>query len=296
VPVQGDTVITARVTEQTDTDEWAKAGVMIREGLDESARHALLARTPGNGLTFQWREEAGRGSDDDDAGPAVGAAWVRLVRVGSALIGYRSADGEHWERVASTTVPMGSVVRVGLAVTSHDRRSVSQATFDNVAVSTPEALERLDGTYVSTAAVTASEATSTASATPAATACPTGLWAVSYFANKTLTGAPVARGCEDAIAYDWGLDSPGGQVPADSFSARWQQTVSLPDGVYEFTARTDDGVRLWVDGERIIDNWSDHDVQTVSATRALGGTHTVIVEYYDNWGNAVAQVDWERQQ
>jgi regulation of enolase protein 1 (concanavalin A-like superfamily) len=132
----GDGEIRARVTSQTNTDPWAKAGVMIRDGSGAGAVNAFAAITPSNGFTFQWRSTA-VGSSSSTAGPALNAApnnWVRLTRSGTLVTAYVSANGTAWTQVGTTTLSMTNTVSVGLAVTSHNNAALSTATFDNVSI------------------------------------------------------------------------------------------------------------------------------------------------------------------
>ena len=134
----GDGQVVARVTGVGNTDAWAKAGVMFRETLATGSRHAMMVLTPGNGAAFQYRAATGGASTHVAGGAAAAPTWVRLVRTGALLSGYRSADGVNWTLVGSATVSMAAQVYVGLAVTSHSDGVVATATFDNVSV-TPAA-------------------------------------------------------------------------------------------------------------------------------------------------------------
>jgi regulation of enolase protein 1 (concanavalin A-like superfamily) len=131
----GDGQIIARVTSQTYTQPWAKAGVMFRETLNASSRFAAMELTPGNGTTFQYRTATA-----GDCGYAVGTSaaapnnWLRLVRSGNVFTGYRSSDGVTWTQVGSATIPMATAVTVGLVVTSTDNTTSGTATFDNVQI------------------------------------------------------------------------------------------------------------------------------------------------------------------
>jgi regulation of enolase protein 1 (concanavalin A-like superfamily) len=133
----GDGTITAFVSSQTNTNSWAKAGVMIRGSLDPAAANAALLVTPGNGETFQRRTTAGGASTDTATGGGTGAApyWVRLVRSGSTLTGYRSADGVTWSEVGSDTVTLPSTVYVGCAVCAHTNAALSTVIFTNISTS-----------------------------------------------------------------------------------------------------------------------------------------------------------------
>jgi hypothetical protein len=117
--------------------------------------------------------------------------------------------------------------------------------------------------------------------------CSTGQFEANYFNTTSLTGVPVVTRCELAINYNWGSGGPGGVVAKDSFSARWVGTHTFRAGTYTFSARSDDGIRVWVDGALVIDAWKNQAATTYTATRPLAaGEHQVKVEYYKNLGQA----------
>lgn len=131
--LSGDGEIQARVTSQTNTNPWAKAGVMIRETLNANSRHVMTVITPGNGVSFQRRSSTGGTSlSTTVAGPRA-PYWVRVVRTGNSFSSYRS-DGSSWILMGSVTVAMSANVHIGLAVTSHNNTVLSTAKFDNVLV------------------------------------------------------------------------------------------------------------------------------------------------------------------
>ncbi|HZO23793.1 MAG TPA: hypothetical protein VFB37_14920, partial [Steroidobacteraceae bacterium] len=131
-PLVGDGSITARVVSQTNTNAWAKAGVMIRETLAAGSTYAAVMVTPGEGSAFQARTVT-NGSAVSILGPFVKAPyWVRVVRAGSTFSGYASADGITWKLITSTTITMATQVYAGLIVSSHDNGALSTAVFDNV--------------------------------------------------------------------------------------------------------------------------------------------------------------------
>ena len=123
--------------------------------------------------------------------------------------------------------------------------------------------------------------------------CPKGQYRAEYFDNQTLSGNPIFTRCEASINHDWSTGGPGNGVPNDNFSARWTGRFSFSAGTYTFVARTDDGMRLWADGNLLIDAWWDQAPTEHRATRSLSaGEHEVKVEYYENGGLAVAQIAW----
>jgi hypothetical protein len=118
-------------------------------------------------------------------------------------------------------------------------------------------------------------------------------WQAAYWNNTSLSGSPVLERSESTLDYSWGTGSPGPGVYADRFSARWTRYLELAAGTYRFTATSDDGMRIYVDGSLLINEWSDHSAKTVSADKALSaGHHLVVVEFYENTGDAVARLVW----
>jgi beta-lactam-binding protein with PASTA domain/uncharacterized protein YozE (UPF0346 family) len=139
----GPGVITARVESISDTDPWAKAGVMIRETLEPGSKFAALYITPGNGCRFQARTDTGVNAVSDtpvatDEQKAIGApCWVRLERDGEGnFAGYYSRDGVTWQALPwnPQRISMNSNVYIGLALTSHNADATCQARFSNVSI------------------------------------------------------------------------------------------------------------------------------------------------------------------
>ena len=119
---------------------------------------------------------------------------------------------------------------------------------------------------------------------------PIGAFTAEYFANPDLAGTPALTRTDAAIDFDWDAGSPGPGIPTNNFSVRWTASVQLAAGGYTFTTTTDDGVRLYVDGVLVIDEWVFQSPTTHSATRALTeGTHQVVTEYFEAGGGAVAR-------
>jgi hypothetical protein len=140
----------------------------------------------------------------------------------------------------------------------------------------------------------ATPATYTATYRQALAGCTPSQWKASCFADQTLSGTPAGERGEAAIDYDWGLSGPAGVgvgVVTDNFSARWVRTQAFAAGSYTFTATADDGVRVYLDGALVIDQWKDQSATTYTASRPVtAGDHEVKVEYYENGGDAVAKL------
>ncbi len=128
----GDGEIIVRVTSQTNTNVWAKAGIMFRETLNANSRQAMMVLTPGNGTAFQYRAAtAGASSHVGGAAAAAPNNWLRLARRGNVFTGYRSSDGVNWTQVGTATIPMATAINIGICVTSHVNATLSTAKFDN---------------------------------------------------------------------------------------------------------------------------------------------------------------------
>ena len=80
-PLTGDGSIVARVTSQSDTDPWAKAGVMIKQSTTSGTPYALLGVTPGNGIHFEY----GYNTDVGGESYTFPNAWLKLTRTGSTI-------------------------------------------------------------------------------------------------------------------------------------------------------------------------------------------------------------------
>ena len=133
-PLTGDGVIVARVTGLANTDPWAKAGVMIRDGTSAGARNAMLAITPGNGTTIQWRDTANGASTAWGTNTDTAPRWLRLARSGNIFTAWKSNDGATWTTVHSVTLALPATLQFGLAVTSHNNSALNAASFDSVSV------------------------------------------------------------------------------------------------------------------------------------------------------------------
>jgi hypothetical protein len=129
--------ITARVESVSNTDDWAKAGVMIRETLDAGSRHAMMVVTPASGVSYQRRIDTSGNSMDDTTGGITAPYWVKIERsLAGGFSAYSSANGSTWQKIGvSDNIQMGTNVYIGLAVTAHNATETCQAVFTNVTTS-----------------------------------------------------------------------------------------------------------------------------------------------------------------
>lgn len=127
--------------------------------------------------------------------------------------------------------------------------------------------------------------------TPPTTDPNAGKWKVEFFPNTTLSGAPIQTAYYDSLNFNWGAGNPLQNVAHDFFSARATRTTSWAAGEYEWSATADDGVRLFVDGEKIIDGWIQQGETTYKGRKTLtAGNHTEVLEYFEAGGNAVMKL------
>jgi mannan endo-1,4-beta-mannosidase len=120
----------------------------------------------------------------------------------------------------------------------------------------------------------------------------TSSWEASYFANDALSGEPAFSRQDTEIDFDWQMGSPHPALPDDHFSVRWQSTVDFQPGRYRFTTTTDDGVRLLVDGQLIIESWLPMQGVRTGLISLEGGPHALVLEYFEQEGAALARLEW----
>lgn len=115
----------------------------------------------------------------------------------------------------------------------------------------------------------------------------TSAWTAQYYSNPYLSGAPAAIQSEASPNRNWGGGAPMGGVPADNFSVRWSSTQNLSAGTYRIVTRADDGVRVYVNGALLINEWHGATGQSYSVDVTLpAGNNSFIVEYMENTGAA----------
>ena len=117
-----------------------------------------------------------------------------------------------------------------------------------------------------------------------------------YFSNKALEGTPVVTRVDREVNFDWGMENPISGIPADDFSARWTgKLVPVVSGKYRFGAIADDGVRVYLDGKLIAEDWSEHAPATVTGevTIEAGKSYDIKMEYYESKIGAVARLVWQ---
>lgn len=117
-----------------------------------------------------------------------------------------------------------------------------------------------------------------------------------FFNNMTLSGTPVATRNDPNVDFNWNGQSPQSGVNATQWSAKWTGTLVPPaTGTYTFSLTSDDGSRLFVNGQQVIDNWRDQAANTETATVNLtaGQPANIEVDYYQDGGASSVTLGWQ---
>jgi hypothetical protein len=144
--VSGNCLIIAKVESVSNTNAWAKAGVMVRDSLDDNAINAMVCMTPGSGASFQYRLATGQASTNVQDPNVATPYWVAIERQGDMFYGVYCADGLSWNQLGSVTITMPDPVYIGLCLTSHNPPAACKAMFSNFSInqSPPPALTNQD--------------------------------------------------------------------------------------------------------------------------------------------------------
>lgn len=115
-----------------------------------------------------------------------------------------------------------------------------------------------------------------------------------YFNNDDFSAAALTR-TDATLNFDWGTGAPAAGMNADHFSVRWQGLIHPPTTeTYTFHLSDDDGVRLWVDGQLLIDRWhaTGHATLTASINLVAHKRVGILVESREQTGNAGIRLEW----
>ncbi len=249
----------------------------------------LMTRDDGtSGLNFNWGNEGSPSVACNMPGHQYSVRWTRSVNFASTGV-YRFA--------------LSSDDGMRLLI---DGQKVFDVWFDQTASARTADLLITSGThtvvveyYQNASASQAAVSWSLLSLQPSCTASVTAdHWKGEYFSNTTLAGSPVMTRDDGTsnLNFTWGFEtspSTACSMPSKQWSARWTRTANFVLGVYRFTSSSDDGMRLYIDGQLALDTWFDHGPADLTVDKSLTtGTHTITVEYYQNIGNASAGVSW----
>jgi glucose/arabinose dehydrogenase len=131
------------------------------------------------------------------------------------------------------------------------------------------------------------------------TTLPANAWKGEYFATSNLGASgvlPALVRADPTIDFDWGAQGPADNFSTNNFSVRWTHDLVVSAGTYRFATFTDDGVRLKIDGVSVIDHFSPQSVTYYEYDTPLtAGSHTIVMEYFEGYGDALAKLSWARK-
>jgi hypothetical protein len=113
--------------------------------------------------------------------------------------------------------------------------------------------------------------------------------------TAAVAALPTLSRIDQTVDFEWGTGSPADEVNADNFSVRWTgQVQAVESGNYTFRTYSDDGARLWVNGQLLIYHWTDHAATYDTGTINLyaGGKYDIRLEYYERFDGAVVKLEW----
>ena len=141
--VEGDFTAIVKIISQDNTNEWSKAGIMVRNAIDEdgsSAGYCMVSVTPGNGYAFQWDvNNNGMLDKNTNASSSGYPCWLKLVKTKDGndykFEGFYSTDGTSWTSIESEAMGTAQNLQdVGLFVTSHEAGDPCEVQFQDFEV------------------------------------------------------------------------------------------------------------------------------------------------------------------
>jgi hypothetical protein len=138
-PLNGDGEIVARVASLQSTDPWAIAGVMIRETMASDSKNVAMVLSVGYGMSFQYRAATGGDTTYPPESSETAPYWVKLIRSGNTITGYKSQNGATWVQAGAVTISMNATVYVGLVATTYWDGVPCQALIEDVLLSGSQA-------------------------------------------------------------------------------------------------------------------------------------------------------------
>lgn len=124
-----------------------------------------------------------------------------------------------------------------------------------------------------------------------------GLKAEYFEGVEPLIGVPVVTRTDPQIEFDWANEAPDPALDQAQFSARWKGEISIPaDGTYTFITRSNDGSRIFVNDQLVVEDWGTHAARDTAGSITLeAGAYPIAVEYFQEGGGAEMSISWESE-
>ncbi len=118
-----------------------------------------------------------------------------------------------------------------------------------------------------------------------------------YYANRTLSGSPLGARTDLTVDFNWSTSEPLPTLGTQNYSVRWTGYLKFPyGGIVRFRTRSDDGIRVWVDGVSVVDEWREYSVLVgvweFSATLAANTELPITIEYFQGAGDAEVHLEY----
>ena len=116
-----------------------------------------------------------------------------------------------------------------------------------------------------------------------------------YFLDRDLKNLYATRQ-DHTISFRWPRRPPIEGFRSENFSIRWTGFLRIETaGSYQFFTVADDGVRLWIDDQLLIDDWAIHAGALDKGTMTLApGFHRIRLEYFQGEGDMMIKLQWMR--
>jgi hypothetical protein len=272
--MNGDGEIVARVLNMGGTNQFAKAGIMLRDGLSAGSRNLALLLTAGQEIGCQWRTVSNGHTGHDLAGQTGSVPyWVKIVRSGNWVGGYCSADGNTWKLMGWQNLDgLAQQVYVGLLAANNGGTGTTMATFDQMAIASVNLADVLSPAIGNGEGLNGD-----------------------FFDNRHLFGVPSVNRVDAEINFGYPDTITVSSPKHDEFAERWTGEIQAQfTEPYALSLSSDDGVRMWLNENLVIDNWSSHSNKEMTAIANLvAGQHYLIrIEYFQNHGGSKLRLAW----
>jgi hypothetical protein len=311
----GNFEVSVKIESQTNTNAWAKAGLIVANDFTTlaSGGYVSLAITPSNGITFQYDIAGNVG--EFEANVTNGGTtptfptWIRLVKNGLAFTAwYKTAIGNSWTQIGSAQTPQtGKLIsHVGLFACSHNTGQTGAVVFDDwqgggkisatgLDLSLNGSGGNADANAVVSADVNVASLDLTGYTGTLAMGGDNGLFAT-YYDNEDLTGTSVAW-VDSTVNIDWGGSNPSGLSNGDSWTGVWEgYVVPQFSETYTFYVNADDRLRLWVNGQKLFENWTGCVCTEQAATSialTAGQRYPILIQFREDAGSAKTILKWQ---